>query len=129
METYIALLRKEEGSSYGVDFPDFPGCITGGESMDVAYKEAQEALRFHIKGMLEDGEEIPEPTSLDDVMADPDNEDAVPFLVQLPGDKTRRIDITISEAILEDIDAYARKHSMSRSAFLTHAALQVMKTG
>jgi predicted RNase H-like HicB family nuclease len=129
MKTYIALFRKEEGSSYGVDFPDFPGCITGGETMDVAYREAPEALQFHIKGMLEDGEEIPEPTSLDDIMADPDNEGAVPFPVQVPGEKAKRVDITVPERVLRDIDAYARKHSMSRSAFLVDAALKVMKTG
>ncbi len=128
MKTYIALLRKEEGSSYGVDFPDFPGCVTGGETMDVACREAPEALQFHIKGMLEDGEEIPEPSSLEEIMADPENEGAVPFPVQIPGQKTRRVDITIPEDILKKIDAYARKHSISRSAFLTSAALQVMRT-
>lgn len=128
MKTYIALLRKEEGSSYGVDFPDFPGCITGGETMDVAYREAPEALQFHIKGMLEDGEQIPEPTPLDEIMADPENEGAVPFPVEVPGKKAKRVDITVSEAILKDIDAYARKHNMSRSAFLVDAALKVMNS-
>jgi predicted RNase H-like HicB family nuclease len=129
METYIALLRKEEGSSYGVDFPDFPGCITGGESMDVAYKRAPEALRFHIKGMLEDGKDIPEPTALDDILADPENAGSVPFDVSVPGAKTKRIYITISEIILQEVDAYARKHNMSRSAFLANAAKQAMKVG
>jgi len=128
MKTYYALLRKEEGTVYGVDFPDFPGCITAGENFDQVSKRAPEVLRFHIKGMLEDGEEIPEPTSLDDIMADPDNEGAVPFPVQVPGDKAKRVDITVSEVILRDIDAYARKHSMSRSAFLVNAALKIMKT-
>lgn len=128
MKTYIALLRKEEGSSYGVDFPDFPGCITGGETMDAAYREAPEALQLHIKGMLEDGEDIPEPSSLDKILADPENEGAVPFPVEIPEQKTRRVDITIPEDILKEIDAYARKHNMSRSAFLTSAALQVMRT-
>ncbi len=128
MKTYMALLRKEEGSGYGVDFPDFPGCITGGESIDAAYKRAPEVLRFHIRGMLEDGEEIPEPTSLEEIAADPDNEGAVPFPVQIPEAKTKRVNITVSETILRDIDAYARKHNMSRSAFLTNAALQAMKT-
>lgn len=96
MKTYLGLLRKEEGSSYGVDFPDFPGCITGSESIDEAYKRAPEVLRFHIKGMLEDGEEIPKPTSLEDIMADPDNVGAVPFPVQVPEGKTKRINITVS---------------------------------
>ena len=27
MMNYIALLRKEQTSDYGVEFPDFPGCI------------------------------------------------------------------------------------------------------
>ncbi len=128
MKTYIALLRKEEGSSYGVDFPDFPGCITGGETMDVAYREAPEALQFHIKGMLEDGEQIPEPTPLDEIMADPENEGSVPFPVEVPGKKAKRVDITVPEAILKDIDAYARKHNMSRSAFLVDAAVKVMNS-
>lgn len=127
MKTYIALLRKDEGSSYGVDFPDFPGCITGGETMDVAYREIPEALQFHIKGMLEDGEEIPEPSSRDKIMADPEGEGAIPFLVQIPEQKTRRVDITVPEDVLKEIDTYARKHNMSRLAFLTRAALRAMK--
>lgn len=126
MERYIALLRKEEESSYGVDFPDFPGCITAGETLEEAHTRASEALRFHIKGMLEDGEEIPEPSSLDDIMADPDNEHAVPFLVQVPGERKKRINITVSENVLTDIDRYARRQSMTRSAFLIDAAIRVM---
>jgi predicted RNase H-like HicB family nuclease len=129
MKTYYALLRKEEGSIYGVDFPDFPGCVTAGENLEQVSKRAPEILQIHIKGMLEDGEEIPEPTSLDDIIADPDNEGAVPFPVQVPGEKAKRVDITVPERVLRDIDAYARKHSMSRSAFLVDAALKVMKTG
>jgi predicted RNase H-like HicB family nuclease len=128
MKTYIALIRKEEGRSYGVDFPDFSGCITDGESIDAAYKRAPEVLRFHIKGIHEDGEEIPEPTSLEEITADTGNEGAVPFPVQIPEAKTKRVNITVSETILRDIDAYARQHNMSRSAFLAHAALQVMKS-
>jgi predicted RNase H-like HicB family nuclease len=57
---YIAYLHKEKKSDYGVSFPDFPGCITAGETLDEARRNAVEALSLHIKGMLEDGEEIPE---------------------------------------------------------------------
>jgi predicted RNase H-like HicB family nuclease len=53
MGIYIALLRKEKDSDFGVDFPDFPGCITAGKTLEEAHKGASEALRFHIKGMLE----------------------------------------------------------------------------
>ncbi len=127
MKTYIALLRKEKAGAYGVDFPDFPGCVTAGESLEIAYRRAPEALRFHIKGMLEDGEEIPEPTPPDRVMADPEHEGAVPFPVEVPEDRTKRVNITVPESVLKDIDAYAAKRGMSRSAFLAHAAKEAMK--
>jgi predicted RNase H-like HicB family nuclease len=76
MRSYIGLIHKEADSDFGVSlpsFPDFPGVITAGASLNDAYAMAQEALAFHIEGMAEDGETIPEASSLEDVRADPDN--------------------------------------------------------
>lgn len=126
MAIYIALLRKDQDSDFGVDFPDFPGCVTAGATLEEAHKRAPEALRFHIKGMIEDGDTIPEPSTLDDIMADPDNEGALPFLVRVPDPRTRRVNITLPESDLEAIDAYARQHKMSRSGFLLDAAKRAM---
>ena len=83
METYIALLRKEKDSDFGVDSPDFPGCITAGRTLEEAHNAASEALRFHIKGMLENGDPIPEPSPLDVIMADP-SPTPVPYPFSLP---------------------------------------------
>jgi predicted RNase H-like HicB family nuclease len=44
---YIALIHKEENSDYGVSFPDFPGCISAGETLEQAKTMAQEALIGH----------------------------------------------------------------------------------
>ena len=33
---FVALIRKEDGSDYGVEFPDFPGCVTAGSDLDEA---------------------------------------------------------------------------------------------
>lgn len=126
MATYIALLRKEKDTDFGVDFPDFPGCITVGKTLEEAHKRASEALKFHIKGMLEDRDPIPEPSSLDDIVADPANAGAVPFLVTVPDTRAKRINVTLPESELEAIDTYARRHNMSRSAFLLEAARQAM---
>jgi predicted RNase H-like HicB family nuclease len=79
MTTYIALLRKETDSDFGVNFPDFPGCVTAGKSLDEARRMAVEALDLHIRGMVEDGDPIPEPSTLDAVMDDPDNRDGCRF--------------------------------------------------
>jgi predicted RNase H-like HicB family nuclease len=126
MGTYIALLRKEKDSDFGVDFPDFPGCITAGKTLEEAHRRAAEALKFHIKGMLEDGDAIPEPSSLDEIMADAVNTGAVPFLVTVPDTKTKRVNITLPQNDLEAIDDYARRRNMSRSAFLLEAAKRAM---
>ena len=61
MADYIALIHKEPASDYGVSFPDFPGCVTAGATLDEARRGAVEALAFHIDGMVEDGEAIPSP--------------------------------------------------------------------
>ena len=116
MSDYIALLRKEKGTRYGVDFPDFPGCITGGRTLEEARRNASEALRFHIEGMLEDGEPIPEPSPLDAVMADPFNRDAAVLIVSAPTIRSRavRVNITIDKDLLRRIDALGGRGSRSR---------------
>jgi predicted RNase H-like HicB family nuclease len=53
---YIAYLHKDRDSDYGVSFPDFPGCITAGKTLDEASRMAAEALALHIQDMIEDGD-------------------------------------------------------------------------
>ena len=124
MATYIALIRKKRNTAFGVDFPDFPGCISAGDTLDEALRNAREALGLHVEGMSEDGERIPEPRSLEAVLEDPENRDAVPCLVQLPRGKGKavRINITVDENLLEEIDDAAASLGMTRSAFLGEAA-------
>jgi predicted RNase H-like HicB family nuclease len=132
MTTYIALLRKEPDSDYSVDFPDFPGCVTAGLTLAEAKAMAAEALAGHIEVMMEHGDPIPVPSSLEAVMADPDNADAVPFLlvsVVAPGDKAVRVNVTLPESLLRRIDAAARARQVSRSAFLARAAEGALAPG
>ncbi len=125
MRNYIAVIHKEESSDYGVSFPDFPGCITAGSTLEEVKNMASEALEFHIEGMAGDGEIIPEPSVLDNIVNDPDYSDALTFIVvpvKIPETKAVRINITIQENILKKIDEFAKTCGMSRSAFLTFAA-------
>jgi predicted RNase H-like HicB family nuclease len=117
---YIALLRKDPTSDYGVDFPDFPGCITAGKTLDEARKLAVEALDFHIEGMAEDRAPIPEPSTLDAIMQDPDNRDAVAFLVEVAARPTKaiRINVMLPQDLVEAID----RATKNRSRFLAEAA-------
>jgi predicted RNase H-like HicB family nuclease len=125
MKNYIAIIHKDPKSDFGVSFPDFPGCITAGTNIDDAKDMAQQALALHIQGMIEDGEQLPFPSKLEEIMADPDFADAAAYLVvEVPDSKHRtvRVNITVPEMTLKQIDAAAKKHHMSRSAFLVHAA-------
>ena len=81
MRSYIALIHKDSASDYGVSFPDVPGCITAGATLDEARLLAAEALAFHIDGLLQDGLAIPAPSSFEAVMADREHRDAVAVLV------------------------------------------------
>lgn len=128
MRQYIALIHKEADTDYGVSFPDLPGCITAGVDLDEARAMAGEALAFHIEGLVEDGEAIPKPSSLESVMADPVNRDGVAILVAAPESPKRsvRINVTLPEDVLAEIDRYAREHGMTRSGFLARAARQSM---
>jgi predicted RNase H-like HicB family nuclease len=116
MPSYIGLIRKDKDSDFGVGFPDFPGCISAGHSIDEARRMAQEALELHVGGMIEDGEALPEPTSLEAVMADPDNSEAVAFLATVPepAERSVRVNITLPVRLLRRIAARAA----NRSAFL-----------
>lgn len=124
MANYIGLIHKDADSDYGVSFPDFPGCVSAGSTLDEARAGAEEALALHIEGMIEDGEAIPEPTSLEDIMADAENRDGVVILVKaLPLDqRSIRVNVTFPEDVLRQIDSFAQRAGFTRSGFLAVAA-------
>jgi predicted RNase H-like HicB family nuclease len=129
MRQYIGLIHKEAESDFGVSFPDFPGLATAGTTLDDARAMAEEALAFHIEGLVADGEAIPEPARLEDIMADPENRDGVAILVAVKTEarsKAVRVNVTLPEDVLQQIDRYAEVHGYTRSGFLTQAAKQAM---
>ena len=124
MHAYIALIHKETGSDYGVSFPDLPGCISAGATLDEARAMAVEALALHLEGLATDGEAVPEPSTLDVIMADAANRDGVAVLVDPPkaAGKSVRLNITLADDLVEQIDRHAEAHGLTRSGFLARAA-------
>ncbi len=128
MAAYIALVRKHKHSSFGIEFPDFPGCISAADNLDEAVESAKEALLLHIEGMLEDDEPIPEASSLEDISRRKEFKGAIPVLIDVPLSRyCKRINITIDERLLRRIDQVAAKRGTSRSGFLTEAARERIK--
>lgn len=117
---YIAVIHKEIRSEYGVSFPDFPGCVTAGATIDEAKGLAQEALQFHVDGMIEDGDRIPSPSTLEDVLAP----DAIAYLIVSIDIKRQpiRVNLSFDPNLLAAIDAKAQERGMTRSGFLADVA-------
>lgn len=127
MTNYIGIIHKDADSDYGVSFPDFPGCVTAGSDLDEARQMAVEALALHVEGMIEDGDSLPEPSSLESVMSDAINRDGVAILVPLAlTAKTVRVNITLPEDALREIDLFAERQGYTRSGFLVSAARKAM---
>ena len=125
---YIAFIHKEDDSVFGVSFPDFPGCISAGDSLDEALLNASEALQGHVQMMEADGDHVPSPRSIDDIMKDKslieEREGAIISAVPLVRDRgsTTRINVSLDLGLLEAIDDAARARKQTRSAFLASAA-------
>ena len=61
--TYLAALEPGEDGSYGISFPDLPGCFSFADNLAEAEQMAAEAAELHVYGMEKDGEAIPEPST------------------------------------------------------------------
>jgi predicted RNase H-like HicB family nuclease len=59
---YAVVIEKAE-SNYSAYVPDLPGCVATGTTVSEVEKEIRDAIEFHLEGMRQDGEVIPEPTS------------------------------------------------------------------
>lgn len=79
------------------------------------HKQA-DALSAHLAGMAEDGEPLPEPSSLEAAMADRENRDAVAILVDAPAASAKavRVNMTLPEEELARVDKFAAEHGPIR---------------
>jgi predicted RNase H-like HicB family nuclease len=59
---YAVVIEKAE-SNYSAYVPDLTGCVATGLTYKEVEKEIYDAILFHIEGMKEDGEIIPQPSS------------------------------------------------------------------
>ena len=86
---------------------------------------AAEALTFHVEGMVSDGDAIPQPSSLEAIMSDPHNHDAVGFIVDVPTQPVRtvKLEVTLPEDIVQAMDAATG----NRSLFLAQALREKLR--
>ena len=127
---YPACIEAAADGGFGVFFPDLPGCVSGGDTVQQAAVNAAEALGLHIAGLAEDHGAIPgaiPPPSAPDAPLPDWLAEVAPQLVArvlvpvaLPG-RSVRTNITLDAALLARLDAAAAAAGMSRSGVIAEA--------
>lgn len=126
---FYPLVLQKVSDGYTVFVPDVPGCYSAGDTFSEALSNAREAIAFHIEGMLEDGEDIPQPTAIEAHQANPEFAEGFLFsaidvdLSHLLG-KSEKINITLPSRLIRRIDAFVAQNPQykSRSGFLAQVA-------
>lgn len=54
-------LSDAEGGGYLIEFPDLPGCMSDGETVQEAIENGVDAMRGRIQVMEAEGRPVPEP--------------------------------------------------------------------
>jgi predicted RNase H-like HicB family nuclease len=127
MKTYLALVHKDQDTAYGVSFPDLPGCFAAADAEGDILRAGVEALELWFEDAPPVTPRGPEAIAADvaDDLARGAFLIAVP-LVQ-PSSRQKRVNISLDAGTLEAIDTAAEGLGLTRSGFLTMAALNEIK--
>lgn len=127
---YPVFIQKDPDSGYGVIVPDLPGCYSAGKTIEEAVKNVHEAIECHLEGLLLDNDPVPLKQSIEHHLDNPELKDDILALVEIDlskiSGKSKRINITLPERFLKQIDEYTKSHGGNRSAFLADAAMNFM---
>ena len=61
---YLIVIEGGEGQNYSAYAPDLPGCVATGTTREECEREMRDAVAFHIEGLREGGEVVPEPSDV-----------------------------------------------------------------
>lgn len=124
---YPALI--EYGSSaIGVVFPDLPGCVAAGATIDQAMINAEEALRDWVAVAEEDGDAAPSPSTLENVDV-PAGYALVSIPLIRPSGVPVRANLSLDAGIAAFIDRERRRRGMTRRAYVEWMAKRIAQMG
>ncbi|HYE34639.1 type II toxin-antitoxin system HicB family antitoxin [Methylocaldum sp.] len=124
----IAIEPGDDTHAFGVVAPDLPGCFSAGDSLDEALANAEDAILGWMEAMLDQGGEIPKPSTLSELReVHPEYRDWVWAVVTVDpaalDDSVERVNITLPRRVLHRLDARAKAAGESRSGFIAKMTL------
>jgi predicted RNase H-like HicB family nuclease len=124
MKYYTAIIHQDEGTAFGITFPDLPGCFAAADDWTGIPAAATEALDLWFEDMPD-----VDPSSLDQVRARDDVKSEIAAgavlmpVPYIPADTAlARANISIERGLLRAIDEVAKERGMTRSSFIASAA-------
>lgn len=122
---YPAIFHNDKKGGYWISFPDFPECMTQGETMEEAYEMAVEAMGLCIDDRLKNEESLPEVSApVDYILQEGDFSCLIEFdLVQYrKKHNTKSVKKTLS--IPEWLNEAAMEHDINFSQVLQEALMK-----
>ena len=124
---YPAVIDGKKGA-YGVTFPDLPGIVAMGRTLDEALVNAEEALRDYMVETEKDGETIMPPSALERVEV-PDGCLLVSVpLLRLSG-RSVRANMLLDEGVAAFIASEAQRRGMTRTAYVEWMTRRIAQMG
>ena len=128
MARYPALIDGEKGA-YGVTFPDLPGIVAMGTTVDEALVNAEEALRDCAIEAEKDGEKISQPSALERAYYVPSGNALVSVpLIRITG-RNVRAHMTLDEGVAAFIDGESRRRGMTRKTYVEWMVKRIAQMG
>ena len=124
---YPALVDGREGA-YGVVFPDLPGCVAMGYTVDDALVNAEAAMRDWVDEMEKSGWHVNSPSPFQSIDVPKGSQLVSIPLIRVSGRKVRA-NLTLDEGVAAFIDSEARRRKMTRTAYITWMARRIAQMG
>ena len=123
----IAVEPGNEGTAYGVVVPDLPGCFSAGDTIDEAMANAEQAIDAWIESALDQGQEIPPASTVQQLAGKLEFSGWTFGLVTVDpaalDDKVERVNITLPRRVLHRLDERAKAAGETRSGYIARMAL------
>lgn len=123
----IAIEPGDEDTAFGVVVPDLPGCFSAGDTIDEAITHAEEAIDAWIESALDQGQEIPPPSTVQHWSGQKEFSGWTFGIVTVDpaalDDRVERVNITLPRRVLHRLDERAKAAGETRSGYIARMAL------
>lgn len=133
MARYVAIVDGEPGS-FGISFPDAPGCVAMDTTIEGVIAAGGEVLAEWVGDVMAAGRPVPKASTADKIRKDREIKELLEnggLLVSIPlvldAGRSARANISLDTGLLAAIDEAARRQKVTRSAFLAAAARDKIK--